>query len=528
LLPYAPAVLSALLLTLAFSPLGWWWAAWLAILPWYVTVQNCGGIGRAGRTGFAFGVTLFLVGMFWMNEIGAVPWFVLACIQAIPFVLMGLIAAALLPRLPVWARPIAFAALWTLLEFGRSYGRLAFPWFLLATSQVHNLPILQLVSLTGQWGLSFCILLANGFFGEAWFASRRDASRRRVWQLGMIAAAIPLALYVSGLFVMRAVEKSDEGLPTRVVGAVQGAFDKESYHDQGIRERVLTTYLNLTRDAVMKGQGEELDASGQPRGIAFVAWPETVVPGYISQDSYLRGTLSEVARSLRTPLLIGAPELDDDNNFLNSAYLFDRSGLQRDRYDKNQLVPVGEFFPLREILGPIYARYGVPERDHVPGTRLGVIEVGGLVGETRMRVGTIICYESVFSTWARKDVADGAQMIALLTSDQTFGTSAGPQQHADIATVRAVETRRWLVRAAATGVSEFLDPTGQIRESLPLMKRGVLVHTITLRNDKTLFVLWGDWVLWVCAGVLVVCLIAARRSGASAPKSASVAGSPSG
>jgi apolipoprotein N-acyltransferase len=140
-----------------------------------------------------------------------------------------------------------------------------------------------------------------------------------------------------------------------------------------------------------------------------------------------------------------------------------------------------------------------------------------------MQVGTIICYESVFPRWAREDVLAGAQMIALLTSDQTFGTSAGPQQHADIATVRAVETRRWVVRAAATGVSEFLDPTGRIRDSLPLMKRGVLVHAVTLRDDKTLYVRWGDWVLWVCAGISLASVIAARRWRQSAPESANEA-----
>lgn len=521
LLPLIPAALSALLLTTSFAPFGWWWVAWLAIVPFYISLRQTTGVYRSGRRGFVFGVVLFLIGMFWMNEIGAVPWFALACIQGLPFTLLGLVAAALLPRLPVWARPLAFAALWTLLEFGRSYGRLAFPWLLLSSSQTHNLPILQFVSLTGQWGLSFCVALVNGLLGEAWISLRQTEPRARTIKLTFVGIAVPLCLYLSGLAVMNAVEKSEAGLPTRVVAAAQGAFSKESYQESGTRERVLTAYLNLTRDAVMQGQGGERGADGQPHGLSFVAWPETVVPGYISRDLYLRGVLSQTARSLRTPLLIGAPEIDDDGNWLNTAYLFDRSGLQRERYDKNQLVPVGEFFPLRELLGPIYARYGVPDKDHAAGTRLGVMDVGGPSAGTKMRVGTIICYESVFPRWTREDVRQGAQVIALLTSDQTFGTSAGPQQHADIATVRAVETRRWLVRAAATGVSEFLSPTGQIRDSLPLMQQGVLVHAVTLRDDKTLYVQFGDWVLSFCVGILVVSAIAARRSVPSAPKSAS-------
>ncbi|MBC8103332.1 MAG: apolipoprotein N-acyltransferase [Cytophagales bacterium] len=535
LVPLAPAVLSALLLTLAFAPLGWWWAAWVALIPLYTSFANAGAVpqtpkkerdSRSGTRGFAFGTFLFLVGMFWMNEIGAVPWFVLACIQAIPFAILGALAAALLPRLPPWARPFAFAALWTLLEFARSYGRYAFPWFLLSTSQTNSPPILQLVSVTGQWGLSFCVAAANGFGGEAWLAWRRGSPSGLAVRLAAAGIGTPTALLLSGLSVIASVQKSENGLPTRVVGLAQGSIKKEDYGDSENRQRVLTTYLNLTRDAVLQGQGDRLDRRGQPRGIAFVAWPETVVPGYITQNPSLRGALSETARALRTPLLVGAPEVDEDGNWRNTAFLFDRNGLEQARYDKNQLVPIGEFFPLRGVLGPIYARYGVPDQDHASGNRLGIMDLGGISPETKLRVGTIICYESVFPNWARDDVRGGAQVIVLLTSDQTFGTSAGPRQHADIAAVRAVETRRWMVRAASTGVSEFLDPSGQVRDALPLTKRGVLVHSVTLRDDRTLYVRWGDWALWVCAGIVAACVIAARRSVPSAPEFASEAGSP--
>jgi apolipoprotein N-acyltransferase len=526
LLPYAPAVLSALLLTLAFAPLGWWWAAWLALVPWYVTLQGTAGIWRSGRTGFLFGTVVFLVGMYWMNEIGAVPWFVLACIQAIPFALLALLAAALLPRLPAWARPFAFAALWTLLEFGRSSGRLAFPWFLLSTSQVHNLPILQLVSATGQWGLSFCVALANGFLGEAWLSHRRGGARPQARNLGIAAFAVPILLYASGLAVMNAIDRSDVGLPTRVVGAVQGAFDKGAYGDPEIRQRVLETYLTLTRDAVVQGQGTELNAFGQPRGIAFVAWPETVVPGYISQDPTLRGRLSDTARSLRTPLLIGAPEIDDDGGWLNTAYFFDRSGLQRERYDKNQLVPVGEFFPLREMLGPIYARYGVPEKDHVPGTRLGVIEAGGLTGETRMRVGTIICYESVFPRWTREDVRGGAQMIALLTSDQTFGTfggSAAARGYCHGPCGRNAPLAGPCRRDRGLRVSG----PGRANTGLPAADEARRPRAFgdTPRGPDALREIRGLGSV-DCAGIFAACIIVARRSGRSVPESATASPGP--
>jgi apolipoprotein N-acyltransferase len=440
--------------------------------------------------------------MVWMNEIGAVPWVILALIQAVPVALLGALCGALLPRLSLAARPWAFAALWTLFEGARTLGSYAFPWFFLASSQVRVPVLLQIVSVTGPWGLTFAIALTNGLLGEAWRA--REARTRFGWVA--TAAAVPALLAAGGAAVMGSGTARGSGALS-TVGIAQGNVIKgaRAYSDTA-RDDVLRVYADLTRDA----------ATAQNASPLFVAWPETVVPGRFRTDPVLRERISGLARELRTSVLAGSVDVNDEDELLNTAFLIDRSGLLRGRYDKVQLVPVGEFFPLTGLLGPLYARYnnGSAPPQFARGTGNGVLATDPVPGRGA-RVGVLICFESAFPQLAAWRVKNGAQVIALLTSDQTFGTTAGPQQHADLAALRAVETRRYVVRAASTGVSQIIDPWGRVTRSLGLNRRGALVGPVVLRDDRTLYVRGGDWFLAACAAGLAVLIGLVRRGRAA-------------
>ena len=152
-------------------------------------------------------------------------------------------------------------------------------------------------------------------------------------------------------------------------------------------------------------------------------------------------------------------------------------------------------------------RYGVPPNDLASGDLPGEISLSR-PGQPAASLGAMICYDDVFPWQARARVRRGAQFLSVMTSDQTFGTTAGPIQHADLAQLRAVETHRWLVRTAATGTTEFIRPDGRIETLLPLSTRGVLARPVPLRDDQTLFVRWGDWWVAVCGAILLAALFA--------------------
>ena len=228
------AVVSGLLLTLAFPPMGLSWLAWVALAPLYfVLAHRPRHWANTLWLGWLFGLTVFLVGAYWMNELGAVPWFVLACIEATPFALMCLLCVVLWPRLPAWSRPLIWAAAWVVGEWLRSLGPYAFPWFLLAASQTRAVAFLQMLSLTGQWGLSFAVALVGGLLGESLLALRRGVRCDARW-FALAAAGVVALVGVGGQTALLLPDGASGG--TCRVAAVQGNVAKPAAYDESYRE----------------------------------------------------------------------------------------------------------------------------------------------------------------------------------------------------------------------------------------------------------------------------------------------------
>ncbi|GAB4453513.1 MAG: apolipoprotein N-acyltransferase [Armatimonadaceae bacterium] len=472
------------LFALAFPLTGWFWLAWVALAPLFVAWRGS-GFGRGGWSGFGFGLTLFLVGGTWLTAAGVVPWVILSLLIGGQFALFGLAARAILRRTPVVLHPLTFAALWVLIEWVRSLGGYAFPWFIAAASQAHNLPVLQIVSLTGQWGLSFVLALCAALVGEA-VLLLRHRSRMFIRSLALAVAVWGVTFGLGWLLLQQEENRPVVRENRRTVGVVQGSV-LSIPPGADYASTVLLTYLDLTREAVLE-TGKPLD---------LLLWPEGVTPDNLLLDNYSLPPAVAVARSLQTPLLIGTTHEENGLRF-NTAVLLDRNGEVQGRYDKTHVVPVGEFFPLRSILNRIYLEYNVPENDFAPGSLPNVLTVGRLSGGSDP-AGVMICYDVAFPDEGRKGVRRGAQFWAQLTADTPFEETNRPEQHADITSLRTVETRRWMVRAALSGISQVVDPTGREVARLPLMARRTLVHEIELRNDLTLYVRWGNWFVWLCA-----------------------------
>lgn len=469
LAPLIGAAVSALLLVAAFPPLGLWPLAWLALCPLYAVLVPKSGPAKAGAgAGFGFGLILYGAGLFWMNRIGAGPWVALAVVQAIFFALWAAATARIVPKLNPWMRPLAFAAGWTVFEWVRSSGPYAFPWFLLASAHAREsaLPWLQLVALTGQWGLSFAAAWGNAALVEGW------RSRRARWGIGF--AAVVASLGLTGWVRKELVSVDDLSSDIRrwSVAAVQGSEDRGTD-----RDTALSVYSRLTREA-----GD----------VDLVLWPEGTVPG----DPGTRTEVELLAQEVKSPILAGMIETDGPS-LRNTLRLFPETEANPP-YAKRRLVPFGEFFPGRSVLGPVFARYGVSYPDFQPGARTGIFRIpDGPV------VGTAICYESAFPWLIRDHVRHGARMLAFVTSDQTFEGTPELQQHLDLASVRAVESGCWVVRAGSTGITASVSPDGRVKapgysnlgtpDRLKEGERGALVVAVPDTRQRTEYVRFGDW-----------------------------------
>jgi apolipoprotein N-acyltransferase len=242
----------------------------------------------------------------------------------------------------------------------------------------------------------------------------------------------------------------------------------------------------------------------------LVVFPESSMDEDPRIDAYLKGNLLAVGRRLDSAVLANAVADAPDGRALNLNVLYAADGRLLGTYAKRHLVPYGEEVPFRrQLQGFIGALDQIP-RDFAPGTHPGLFDVDG------HRIATIICFESAFGYQVRPLVAEGAQLIVVSTNNRSYRRSANSEQHLSLSQMRAAETGRPVLQAAISGHSAVIDAHGDVRDTTPLFTRTVVDATVALTTGKTLYVRFGEWMVWLSlAGVAVAAAIgfARRRRG---------------
>jgi len=335
------------------------------------------------------------------------------------------------------------------------------------------------------YGVSALLVLVNTAL--AWIALER---RGRA-----VAGALSVAaVAVGGTLHIGRAHHAPENPPTLPIALVQGNIPQAVKWDAGYKAETLRIYAELTRLVVP--------------GNRLVVWPEAAVPAYIRFDPVTMRWLTNLAGEVGAPLLVGVPDAEVDGgrvHYLNSAFLLDSSGL-RGRYDKMHLVPFGEYVPLKRLLffvEAIAAEIG----DFTPGRQVAIFPLDGTP------FGTVVCYEVIFPGLFRRFVAEGATFMTNITNDAWFGDSGGPLQHLAMVPLRAVENRVAIVRAANTGVSAVVLPSGRIQGVLPLGTRGTLSGDVPLRRQHTFYTRFGDVFAYACAAISAGALLAGLAAG---------------
>jgi len=265
------------------------------------------------------------------------------------------------------------------------------------------------------------------------------------------------------------------------------------------------------------------------QGADLIVWPEAAAtfffqpddryPAHFAEDAAYRQRLLELAARTHVPILFGAPALGVEYNrvgFYNRAYLVSSTGKIAGWYDKIQLVPFGEYVPLRSLLGGLVNRVVVGFGDLFAGRQQTLLEVHGA------RLAVLICYESIFPNLTRNAVKRGADILMNITNDAWYGKSSAPYQLLAMAAMRSVETKAPMVRVANTGISAVIQPDGTITARTSLFKRGTETEHVYWRQRKTLYTQVGDVFAEACFALTLVALAAAivrSRSGAELEES---------
>ncbi len=479
----------------------------LASLGWVALAPLCIAVARTARRPAPRGPRPFLLGLVTgvVGFAGTVAWTsdVLAIYGGLNAALSWLLAGLLVAYLSLYpalfslalttavtrAGVVALAiapVLWVATEWMRGTLFTGFPWVLLGYSQSDTLAPLQVASVAGIYGLSGLVACASAAIALLLAPGRRD--RRR-----MVIAAALLGL-VGGSSAWGAWRVREAALmqgPTVRVGIVQGNVPQGQKWDPAHRDDILERYLSLTREVAA-------------RGVDFVIWPESSTPFVFERDAWHTEVMRDAVVRAGVPLVFGSDQVVGPTEFYNAAFVLDERGAVRGTYRKMQLVPFGEYIPVRSLLffaQPLVEGFS----DFSAGDRLTLLPIDA------NRLSVAVCYEAVFPWLSLQAVRQGSQLLTTITNDAWYGTSAAPYQHFEQARVRAVETGRYLVRAANTGISGVVDPYGRVLVASSLFQTGTYVGEVRWLNGSTMYTRVGDSLAWACMLVLGLLMLLPLR-----------------
>jgi len=515
-LPQTPAIVrlvlaaaSGALLSLSYHGL------FLSLYAWFCLALLLSSILSARARvaflcGFFHGLIFVLTCVPWIAEVLAVHggmstlagWGVLLVIAVVWGTSIGLFAWAV-QQLSVRSFTLALAGapfLWISTEVLRAYlPEISFPWGLLGYPPAENSALLQLATVTGIYGLSFLAAAFNSLLLWGFCGSPAETWKRRI----IYAAALLLLLLVMGIgprFVPKAAAR-------HLARVVQPNFPEKT-------EYTGDWYADHRAD-MADLEALSLRPSPGPSQPDLLIWPEAPAP-FSFQDPHFGPIISDLAVKFHHPMVVGVIEWKPDmesgasgphSMFVpyNSAALVNEYGQRTFSYDKNHLVPFGEYEPF-----PFIHQVVTSVSQEVGGFHKGKVRnVGRFSNGNTFSV--FICYEAIYAGEVREFVSRGAQLLINISNDGWFGTSEAAEQHLRMARVRAVENRRWLVRDTNSGISASINPYGNVTRVMRRDARDSADLPYDFRTDRTLYTRFNDWFAWMCVGVSGILVVVYRK-----------------
>jgi len=442
----------------------------------------------AFRAGWAFGLGLFGIGVFWMH-ISIDQFGNVGTVLAIVITLAFIAGIALYYGLVGWLGKVIagsgswrlqlfiYVLLWVLLEWLRGWVLTGFPWLALGYSQIGT-PLQGYIPLLGVYGVSMLVMVSAAFV-VAVIKSFRT----------MVPALLVLSLLWGGGWLLTQKDwTSQSGDPVKV-SIIQANVEQSLKWKAETRQPTIELYLKLTR--------QEWDSD-------LIVWPETAVPAYYHQlEEELFQDLELEAQDNSSDLLFGIAVWEDSNRrYFNSMSTL---GSVRNAYFKRHLVPFGEFMPMRWLLKPLVDFLQIPMSNFAAGeAERPLMQVAGHLA------GVSICYEDAFGEEIIQAMPD-ARFLVNASNDAWFGDSLALPQHLQIARMRSIETGRYQLRATNTGISAFIGPKGELITTSPIFKQYVLRGEIIPMTGTTPYAMVGNWGVVSLMCLLLVLVISLRQ-----------------
>ena len=525
---WAAAVVSAALLELPFpiaGPMPPWRSvfAWFGLAPllWGILSSECccskRPLRRAFLVAYLAGVLWYMGNCYWVRDTmqhygdmpSGAPTLLLIAFSLVLGLYWGLFGlGVMLVRQGTGKQSLALASapfLWVALDLAAARIT-SVPWDQLGYSQVDNGMVNRLAPWTGVYGITFLLVAYNALiaFGVFGIGAAVRGKRPTRWSWNTIAvAAIAIVLMASGIrdTFPRAPASAAAVLiqPNLDVGVDNNWLGPADWqqHIAGVKqlagEQCKSYIAGIPQTGAPAG---EIICPPYPTHPDLVVWPEAPAP-FFGNDPRFATSMASIAQAEQAPLIIGgigAEYSQEQGSWLdfNSAMVFGADGNRVGRYDKIHLVPFGEYIPFQQYL--TFARKLTGRvSSFARGTDRKVFRLNG------HRYGVFICYEAVFADEVRHFAQHGAEVLVNISDDGWYGDTSAPWQHLNMARMRAIENRRWLLRDTNNGITAAIDPYGRVRQSIPRHQVDALPAQYGFRDGETFYTAHGDVFAWVCA-----------------------------
>ena len=494
----------------AFAPFDIYPLAWLTPAVLFYALSKANHKRQYVKLGWVYGIGLFGAGASWpfyafqfanaplLLAVGGTALFTIT-VALLTTGLFGLVAS-LFRQKPIFARLLfLYPATWVMLEWMRSWFLTGFPWLYLGNSQIDTF-FAAYAPITGVLGVSLSSVLIAGalvsfFFGNslkhtvnivknphyALLSIKAVVEERLGSSIRLLSAFIIISLTI-GAFLLQQVDWTQKTGKAITVSVLQSNISQSDKLD---RKRTLKSSIQRYKSMTQKSRNSDL-----------IVWPETGLFDAFNNhmDSLILPLQHSIAKKNQT-ILLGGFNINQDKEYENSALAISRDN--RQLYSKRHLVPFGEYIPLLEYVRWMDKWITLPYSNIVAGKNNGTLHVAGQTAQMS------ICYEDAFGAEIIKSLPK-ATMLINLTHDGWFSHSLEPEQHMQIARMRALETGRYMVRATTTGPSGIINEKGKVITTAPNYTQKIITGKVQPYMGATPYTRWGDWLI---VGFLSVLLL---------------------
>ena len=485
--------LAGVLHVLAFSPFNLWWMSIVSLSLLFALHQR--NPVHPFKSGYLYGLGMFGVGTSWvfnsLYDFGEAPILAAAAITFISILVLSLFPALVLKThtklqtsaLNIWINVLIFAALWAIFEWVRSWVLTGFPWLLVGHVLVDS-PLSGVIPVFGVFAGS--ALMA--FLAASVIALILSNSQQ------VIKGLIGLGVLILCCYFAGAIEWTSKlGDRAIKVSAIQANIPFEMKWDKSRRHEIYQAYAELT--------SHHWDSD-------IVVWPETAIPTFyrVANKDFIP-SFEKLLKQHNTELLSGVFTYESDSERIFNSLVTLGGDVQI--YNKQHLVPFGEYLPMRWVFEVFRSLVTIPMSDLSAGEGSSVLQMKGIP------IGVSICYEAAFGEEIKRALPD-AQLLMNVTNDAWFGDSLAPHQHLQIARTRSLETGRYMVRAANTGVSAVIDMKGRVLAQSDQFVDSVVTEDVWPMHGSTPFIIWGNWaIISILSALVLLVFVRSRRVNSS-------------